>query len=94
MQNGIAGIALGAYLLAVAYQGNATNLLHAVEQERGYIKWGVAALLLYWAWENDKLRPFVAPLVIVAVIANLTKIGSNGELTNVQKGLKTLWDTL
>jgi hypothetical protein len=79
MGNSIAGLFLGGYLLAAIGTGNGPNLVSAISDERGFIRWFFALLIIIGV---SRYEPKIfAPLMSVVFIAMFLKAQEKGQLT-------------
>jgi hypothetical protein len=89
MYNGVASIAVGAYLLAVAVNGNSDKLFAALKEEGGYVQWFFAFLILLALAENENTKEVGRPLIAIAFAAMLITASKNQTLWS---GVQSLID--
>lgn len=68
MNSAILGL-YGVYFVLVAYRGNSSKFLDYITQEGGFVSWAIAIMILGVLYNQDKTRPFVAPLATLMVLS-------------------------
>jgi hypothetical protein len=89
MINSAAAIFLGAYLILVSVRGNASTLIATLPQDKGFIKWGAAMLVLYALANNDATKTWAKPLIGLTLATLLISSSSNPTVAN---GIKWITD--
>lgn len=89
--NGVAAIALGAYLLVVVAQGNARALFALIKQETGFIKWGVAVAILWWLSTRPEMGELGAGLLAIVILGLAIKIAND---PTILSGVTAAWNAL
>lgn len=59
----------GFYLVAVGYHGNAGKLFDDLKQEKQFVYWLIAIVILYALWQVDSLKPIIKPFIVLALIS-------------------------
>jgi hypothetical protein len=94
MFNGLTAVVVGAYLIAVAYNGNGMSLLAALKQDKRFLQWLIAVAILYLLWRNPRTKSFVGPFIIMAAAGGLVVAAERGTLQPALAKIKTLWAQL
>jgi hypothetical protein len=82
------GIGTGAYLIAVAYQGNVTALWSQVKTDEHYVEF-LAAIVILWALKQYGPTSTISDILLAgAALALLLKAGSNGSITNFAENIQ------
>lgn len=93
--NGAAAIAVGAYIAATVFRvdgkGRTEKLWQLIKGEVGFIKWGVAAAILYWIASRPEIGEIGAGLIAFVVLAIALKIASDPTLMS---GVVKAWNAL
>jgi hypothetical protein len=95
--DGIAGIAAGAYLISVVYQGNFWPFWDKMLTEVGYLEFLVAVAVLNYVYQNDKTGlagPFIALGILAASIKYASQFNYSQALADYASGNKTLFQTV
>lgn len=87
----IAGIAIGAFLLAVAAQGNSQKLVDLAKRDKDFVKWAIAVGILYYLYDVPALRPVFGYLIALAFVG-LALIAMNNEKFSEQ--VSSFWNSL
>lgn len=71
MLNGSAAALIGFYLITVLYAGNEDKLLEAIKDEKGFLKWGGALLILFFLYKfaGGGSSQIIQQLTVMALIA-------------------------
>lgn len=69
MINSAASLFVGAYLLVVVFNGKSVELYELLKGESGYVKWLLAALIVYGLANAESTKEIGRPLAIVAAAA-------------------------
>lgn len=94
--NAIGALLLGAYLLAVLWQGNLGALASAASQDffgtnnqPAFWRWGVALLVLVYLAQSRRANWLFGPVLAIALVAMLINAASNNPqvFANLQAGL-------
>ena len=85
----LASMLLGAYLLAVAGQGNAQKLLNQAKIDKGFLQWAAAIAILRYLYTIPELKGVTTALMTVAVVAFLIKAG-----TPFSQAVSKVWNSL
>lgn len=92
LYNALAAFVIAGYLVMVVYHGNALNLIDNLKQEKGFIKWGVALVILNLIKDAGIGGPIPGALIATAFVGMLINIGGNsGQIFNE---IKSLWQKL
>lgn len=59
----LAGISIGAFLLAVAVKGNGNKLIDLAKRDRGYLQWAIAVGILYYLYSVPELKESMGLLI-------------------------------
>jgi hypothetical protein len=59
----IAGIILGAYLLAVAAQGNSGKLIDLAKRDKAFLQWAIAVGILMYLYSIPELKSNVGLII-------------------------------
>lgn len=78
----------GVYLLMVAWQGNATQMLDFLMSQKGYLVWLVAIGIFYGLYQVKEIRPVVGPFAGLTLLAFFVNSAKSGNLTNEITGLE------
>jgi len=76
MIHGLAALIVGVYLLAVALRGNGTELAGKLGEDKGFIPWAIAFVVLWLLWRNQSTRTVGGALLTLALLAFLLQAGS------------------
>lgn len=79
MLNSFSAVALGVYILAATFNGNAEKLFALAKDDfgSGYLKWLVAFLIIRQLSEYEATKQFAEPLVAVATVAMAINASKN-----------------
>lgn len=78
----LAGVLVAVYLIAVVVNGNQDQLLEKLKSQGGFIKWGIAVMLLkYIAEETDS--KIAESFILLALIAMAINVGGSSGVTNL-----------
>jgi len=69
----VSGVSVGAYMLGVAYNGNAKKLLSLLKEDAGYIEFAIALGALYALHKYRPLGKVADIITVTAVTAVLLK---------------------
>lgn len=75
MNNGLAALIVGAYLLAVAWRGNTGALVERLKEDRGFVPWALAFVLLWLAYQGTRNK-VVLSFMFVALAAFFIQAGA------------------
>ncbi len=91
MLNSFSSIALGVYILAATFNGNAEKLFALVKDDfaSGYLKWLVAFLIIRQLSEYEATKQFAEPLIAVATVAMAINASKN---ESIWQGVQQLID--
>ena len=64
----IAGLAVGAFLLAVAVQGNSKKFVETIKRDKAFLQWAVAIGILFYLYTIPELKGPIGMLIIAAFI--------------------------
>lgn len=96
--NGASAIAIGAYLAAVVYQGNASAFINEAQTDWQYLEFLIAAIILVLIAQipgmSDIVALFVAMAFIGLALQLATKTGSLDSLKMFAKGEIGLFETI
>jgi hypothetical protein len=87
--NSLSALALGAYLLTVAFQGNASKLLDALISDKPFLKWFFALLILFYMRKSKLLGKDFSLLISMAFIGLFITSGDK-----ITAGFKNVWSYL
>lgn len=76
MSNGLAALIAGAYLLAVGVKGNAGKLGAQLAQDRGFIPWAIAFVILWLLYQNTSQKSLWGGLLTIALAAFFIQAGA------------------
>lgn len=96
--DGILGVGLGAYLIAVVLKGNSKTLINYLGEEVGYLEFLTAIYLLYLLHGYGPTQKITDALMIGAIFAvvlkAVTNSGISGVVDDFANGRKSLFETL
>jgi hypothetical protein len=75
--NGITSLAVAGYLIAVGYQGNARELIALLSEEKEYMRWLAAFLVLYALSHAEATKEYAKPLMGAAFVGLLINASQN-----------------
>lgn len=84
-----AGIILGAYLIAVAVNGNSGLLLTYAQRDKAFLAWAVAVGVIYYLHTIPELKGPVSILIAMAFVG----FGINAGV-KFQDNIKNIWATI
>lgn len=90
--NALAAFIIAGYLVMVIWQGNALNLVNDLKQEKEFIKWGVALVILGLIKDSGIGGPIPGALIAVSFVGMLLNVGNNS--SQIFTSIKTLWSKL
>lgn len=64
----IAGVSIGAFLLAVAVQGNSKKMIELAKRDKAFIQWAVAVGILIYLYNVPALKSSAGLLIGAAFI--------------------------
>lgn len=85
------GTALGVYLIAVVYHGNADKLVSIIGEQKEFAKWA-AALAVLMFFEKQSKSQAVSALVYMAIVAMLLTAAENQTLETAVNQLNTIFE--
>jgi hypothetical protein len=68
MLDTLAGLILGAFLLAVAVQGNSGKMLDLAKRDKAFLKWAIAVGILMYLYSIPELKDSAGLLIAAAFI--------------------------
>jgi hypothetical protein len=89
--NGIAAVAVGAFILTALVKGNGSQLWTMVKGETGFIKWGIAVAIIWWIATRKEFGSIGPMLIFVAVIGVAFKIATD---PTIMSGITNAWNAL
>lgn len=89
--NGIAALALGAYLLVVVARGNAGQLYTLIKSEAGFIKWGVAVTIVWYLSTRPEMGELGTGLIAIAALGLAIKVANDPTIIS---GVARVWNAL
>jgi len=87
--NTLATFLIGVYLLVVTVRGNSKELISLAVRDKGFLKWGVAVLILLYLRSIKILGKDFNLLIIMAFIGLFI---NNGD--KISEGFKKIWSNL
>ena len=85
----IAGVAVGAYLVAVAVNGNSAALIDQAKKDKAFLKWGVAVGIAAYAYSIPEAK---GPVTLIIFAAFLGLFLNNG--AKIVNSASQFWDAL
>lgn len=73
----LAGVAVGAFLLAVAVNGNSPELIELAKRDKAFLKWAIALGILMYLYSIPEIKGPVSLLIFAAFIGLGLTAGSN-----------------
>ena len=77
MANNSAVIFIALYLLAVVYHGNSQQLLSELKQEKSFVLWLIAVIIVYQIYSNNWLGSTGHMLIGLAIVGALLGSGAS-----------------
>lgn len=62
-------IIYGAWMVGVGYHGNGSQAGTFIGQQKGFVPWIIAVVILYALSQSDAARPAVKPLATIIIVA-------------------------
>lgn len=82
--NGFILVLIGLWIIGVGWNANGINSLKFFGEQKGFVSWLVAVIVLYTLSRVPKVRPVVIPIIWLAVLAIIIKRWSQIQ-TELQK---------
>ena len=85
----MAGLLVGAFLLAIALKGKSHDMIALAEQDKSFLKFAFAIAILVWLLSVQSLHPMVAMLIFAALVGLMINKGDS-----IVSNTKALWAKL
>lgn len=85
----LAGVALGVYLVLVAYNGNTKNMIDLAKRDRAFLQWAIALAILWYLYGIPELRGVVSMLILTSFVGLGLIAGGN-----IAQQAKIFWSSL
>lgn len=85
----LSGVAFGAFLIAVASQGNASKLIDLAKRDKAFLQWAIALAILMYLYSIPELKGPMSALIATSFFGLALMAGDN-----IAKQGKIFWDSL
>lgn len=86
--DGLAGIAIAVFVLAVVFHGNGGKLFALAKGEAGFLKWALALFIVRWLGASGVLGQMGPPLTLLVYVALAMKLATNQTMLS---GISSFW---
>lgn len=85
----IASIAAGGYVLTVAINGNASNMVDLAKRDKAFLKWLIALAVLWYIYKTKMFGKEMALILMMVFVGLFISAGAN-----ITDGFKNFWKYL